>query len=96
MNEEDPKTDIEKKKNPVASVAVALVGLACGAYLANPGAGFIELIPDNLPLIGNLDEAGAVAVLISCLAYFGLDVGALFGRGGKKEDEKTAKGKVID
>lgn len=34
-------------------------------YLANPGAGVIELIPDNLPVIGNLDEAGAIALLVA-------------------------------
>ena len=28
-------------------------------YLLNPTAGLIELIPDNLPLVGNLDEAAA-------------------------------------
>ena len=28
-------------------------------YLLNPTAGIIELIPDNLPLVGNLDEAAA-------------------------------------
>lgn len=32
-------------------------------YLLNPGAGFVELIPDNLPIFGNLDE-GAAALLI--------------------------------
>ena len=26
-------------------------------YLMNPGFGFIELIPDNIPIAGNLDEA---------------------------------------
>ena len=33
-------------------------------YLVNPTAGILEFIPDNLPLIGNLDEAGATALLI--------------------------------
>ncbi|MFM2309570.1 MAG: hypothetical protein RLY87_1692 [Chloroflexota bacterium] len=33
-------------------------------YIINPTAGFLEFIPDNLPLIGNLDEAGATALLI--------------------------------
>ena len=32
-------------------------------YILNPGAGFIEFIPDNLPIIGNLDE-GVAAMLI--------------------------------
>jgi hypothetical protein len=32
-------------------------------YILNPTAGLIELLPDNLPIIGNLDE-GAAALLI--------------------------------
>lgn len=34
-------------------------------YIANPGSGVFELIPDNLPLVGNLDEAAAVGLLIA-------------------------------
>jgi len=36
---------------------MALVGVA---YILNPGAGVFELLPDNLPIIGNLDEGAAV------------------------------------
>lgn len=32
-------------------------------YLLNPTAGVIELIPDNLPLVGNLDEAAAALLV---------------------------------
>lgn len=39
---------------------LTLVGIV---YLLNPTAGVIELIPDNLPLVGNLDE-GAAALLV--------------------------------
>lgn len=42
---------------------VYLTGLIGLIYLLNPTAGLIELIPDNLPLIGNLDE-GVAALLI--------------------------------
>lgn len=49
-------------------------------YLINPGAGIIELLPDNLPLIGNLDEAGAMLLLINTLAYYGIDVSRLYGK----------------
>jgi len=46
---------------------LAVIG---GIYLLNPGAGLIELIPDNLPLIGNLDEGGAcLAVWYGILQY---------------------------
>jgi len=45
----------------VLGVAVSLI------YLLNPGAGLIELIPDALPVVGNLDEAAATALLLACL-----------------------------
>ena len=86
----------EKRRNPVTSVIVGAVGLFCGVYLLNPTFGF-DLLPDNLPIVGNLDEAGAAALLVSCLAYFGLDVGGLFGRFKKEESEaKQARGEVIE
>lgn len=53
---------------------VFIVGLVSLVYLINPTAGILELIPDNIPIIGNLDEAGATGVLLSCLAYFGFDL----------------------
>jgi hypothetical protein len=49
---------------------VLLIGLLSAAYLANIGAGVIELIPDNFPVIGNLDEAGATLLLLNCLVVF--------------------------
>lgn len=41
-------------------------------YLINPTAGIFELLPDNLPLVGNLDEAGATLILLQILAYYGI------------------------
>lgn len=38
----------------------ALLGLV---YILNPTAGVIEILPDNLPLVGNLDEGVAFALL---------------------------------
>ena len=32
-------------------------------YILNPTAGLIELLPDNLPVLGNLDEAGAALLV---------------------------------
>ena len=32
-------------------------------YILNPGAGFIEFIPDNLPIVGNLDEGAAMLLI---------------------------------
>jgi len=57
---------------------VISLGLLSAVYLLNPGAGVIELIPDNIPVVGNLDEAAATLLLLNCLAYFGIDLRHLF------------------
>lgn len=62
------------------SLFVLFTALVSILYLLNPTAGFIELIPDNVPIIGNLDEAAAVALLLSALRYFGFDLSRFFGR----------------
>jgi len=43
--------------------AVYLIAVLGVFYLLNPTAGFIELIPDNLPWVGNIDE-GAAALAV--------------------------------
>ena len=68
-------------------VVVFSVGLLATLYILNPTAGLFEFIPDNLPLVGNLDEAAAVALLLMCLSYFGIDLPNIFKR--DKDDEKT-------
>lgn len=50
--------------NKVANLLGVLLGLL---YILNPGFGLFELIPDNIPWIGNLDEAGAVMLIIACI-----------------------------
>ena len=61
-------------------ISIFCLGVFSLLYLLNPGAGVFELIPDNLPLIGNLDEAAAVALLLACLRYFGYDIADWFRR----------------
>ena len=40
-----------------AKTLIYLMGIALSAiYILNPGAGVIELLPDNLPIVGNLDD----------------------------------------
>ncbi len=58
--------------------AIFLLGFLLLIYLLNPTAGFFELIPDNIPLIGNLDEAAAMTLLLMCLRYFGYDLPNIF------------------
>lgn len=55
---------------------LALIGLI---YLINPTAGIIELIPDNIPGVGNLDE-GVATLLI----WYGL---MEFFEGKKSKDK---------
>jgi hypothetical protein len=59
---------------------VALAGLLSALYLANPTLGVFELLPDNIPLVGNVDEATASMVLLGALRYFGYDLTDLFKR----------------
>ena len=80
-------------KSTGKTIVAFLGGLLGFLYLLNPTAGFLELIPDNIPVFGNLDEAAASALLISALAYFGLDITRIF-KGKPSEGQTTAK--VID
>jgi uncharacterized membrane protein YkvA (DUF1232 family) len=59
---------------------VLIVGIISTLYLINPTAGIFELIPDNIPLIGNLDEGVATTLIISCLNYFGYNLGQFFNK----------------
>ena len=76
---------------PFKHLVVFLLGVAATLYLVNPGAGVFELIPDNLPFLGNLDEVGATALLLACLRYFGIDPISMFQRHRSGDD-----GPVID
>ena len=62
---------------------VILLGVVSAIYLLNPTAGFFELIPDNIPLIGNLDEAAAAALLMMCLRYFGYELPDIFNKNNR-------------
>jgi Protein of unknown function (DUF1232) len=59
---------------------VAFVGLLSFLYLINPTFGVFELLPDNIPLVGNVDEATTSMVLLGALRYFGYDLTDLFKR----------------
>lgn len=59
---------------------VFCLGLLAVLYLLNPGAGIFEILPDNLPFVGNLDEAAAVALLLMCLRHYGIELPDIFRR----------------
>lgn len=60
------------------SILVALAGIGSFLYLLNPTLGVFELLPDNIPLLGNVDDASAAMVLLGALRYFGWDLTAVF------------------
>jgi Protein of unknown function (DUF1232) len=64
----------------IRDLLVLASGVLSALYLLNIGFGVVEIIPDNVPIFGNLDEATATALLLNCLAYFGLDLGHLLRR----------------
>lgn len=48
----------------------ARLGIALGVfYLLVPTGGWIELVPDALPFVGSLDEAGATGLVILGAQY---------------------------
>jgi uncharacterized membrane protein YkvA (DUF1232 family) len=55
---------MEGRPNPIW----AWCGIVLGTlYVLNPGAGIFEFIPDVVPVIGNLDDAGATLLVIQSI-----------------------------
>ncbi len=48
-----------------------LMAALCGIYLIYPSMSVFELIPDAIPILGSLDEAGATAGLLYALSGLG-------------------------
>ncbi|MSR41818.1 MAG: DUF1232 domain-containing protein [Phycisphaerales bacterium] len=46
--------------------------IVSGLYLINPGFGVFEILPDNIPLLGNIDEAFFTLAFVSALASLGV------------------------
>lgn len=69
-----------EKKRSTKDLMVLVIIVISGLYLINPTMGIFELIPDNLPIIGNLDEGVATTLLLSGLSYFGYNFTDIFKR----------------
>lgn len=67
---------------------MALIGVASVIYLLNPTWGVFELIPDNLPFFGNIDEASITLLLLWVLQYFGIDPLKWFKKEEKQKEIK--------
>lgn len=65
------EADGGKKASGLSRLGSIFVGVVCVIYLLNPTAG-VDLIPDFIPVVGNLDEAGAVAALLVALSNLGI------------------------
>lgn len=63
---------------------MGLAAVIAVIYLLNPDAGILELIPDNIPIVGNLDEVAATLLLLKIAAYFGWTP---FGRKRQNSDK---------
>ncbi len=48
-----------------------VIAIVCGLYLVVPTLSVFELIPDAIPFIGSLDEAGATAGLLFAAGQLG-------------------------
>ena len=55
------------------TIVAVLIAIFCVVYMLNPTFGF-DLIPDNLPVVGNLDEGLIMVLLLGCLKYLGIDI----------------------
>ena len=60
-------------EQPLWAKIVAWATIAAGSvYMINPTLGVFELVPDNLPVVGNLDEAAVVFIMFAAMRYLGL------------------------
>lgn len=50
-------------------ISAILLVIVCIVYLINPTFGVFELIPDNLPIIGNIDEVFVAGLLLSLVNF---------------------------
>ncbi len=67
-------------------MVIVFLGFFAVVYLMFPTLGVFELIPDAIPLVGSVDEAGATLILANVLSYYGIDLTRLFAR--REEDEE--------
>ena len=66
-------------------IIIALIGILSALYILNPTAGLFEILPDNIPFVGNIDEATATTLLLASLSYLGVDLSNFFKKDKNKK-----------
>lgn len=73
MNPEETRQLASRSGSGCLGIALAMAGaLLSMFYLANLSFGFLE-VPDNLPLVGNIDEVVVSGILFTCLSRLGIN-----------------------
>ena len=76
---------------------LACFGAALSAlWLLNPQMGVFVEIPDNLPIIGNLDEAFFTMLFLGCLSYLGFEIPFISSRYGVSRKKPPKNGGRLD
>lgn len=78
------KRNVRKNRGSCVGSVFAFLGLIISTiWILNIQFGLLFEIPDNIPFIGNLDEAFFTMLFISSLSYFGIELPFLSGKLGK-------------
>ena len=82
--QQQPDIKINKKKKSFFTqpkdYGMLVLGIVSVVYLLNFTFGFIEILPDTLPFLGNIDEALMTGLFISVLQYFNINITGWFKR----------------
>ena len=78
--QEDKTKNMQKYFHKPKDYFVALLGIVGVLYMLNFGFGVFEILPDNLPVVGNVDEAFALFLVYSSAEYFGWNIKSIFKR----------------
>ncbi len=82
--QQQPDIKINKKKKNFFTqpkdYGMLVLGIVSIVYLLNFTFGFIEILPDTLPFLGNIDEALMTGLFISVLQYFNINITGWFKR----------------
>lgn len=73
MHKHDTVITYEKPRSCIGEIVAVCLALLSVMWLMNLTFGLIEL-PDNIPLVGNLDEAFFSWLFITCMGYLGFNV----------------------